>query len=69
MTEAKKTADKAAAPKKAAVTKANRPTDVVDVKNISDKTINTSVDSITPGEKGKATNAELKRWHKWLEKA
>lgn len=64
-------ADKAetAAPKKAAVSKANRPTDVVSVKNISGKRLNTSVDSIMPGEKGKATNAELRRLHAYLEKA
>ncbi|RLA03858.1 MAG: hypothetical protein DRQ47_04375 [Gammaproteobacteria bacterium] len=68
MAEAPKKAAKAAAPKKAAVSKANRPTDVIEVKNISSKLINTSVDSIQPGETGKATNGEVKRLHKFLEK-
>ena len=58
-----------AAPKKAAVSKANRPTDAVKVKNITLRRINTSVDSIAPGKTGKATNAELAKWHRYLEKA
>jgi hypothetical protein len=68
MAEADKKAKTAAAPKKAAAPKANRPTDLTSVKNITEKGVNTSVEFIAPGEVGKATNAELKKWHKFLEK-
>ena len=67
----KKAVKKAAAPQKAAVIPktAIGPTDIVAVKNIAPKAINTSVGCIQPGETGKATNAELIRWGKFLEKA
>ena len=69
MPVAPKKAVKSAAPKKAAGSNNSRPLDAVDVKNISDKRINTSQGCIQPGEQGKATNDELRRWNKILEKA
>ena len=42
---------------------------VVKVKNISDRLINTSKDSIKPGETGRATVAEFRTYGKWLKKA
>lgn len=62
-----KQAVKTATPKGVAAPKAKSPTDIVSVKNISRKQINTSVECIQPGEEGKATNDELRRWNKWLE--
>lgn len=39
----------------------------VEVKNISDRLINTSIGSIKPGEKGRATIAETHSYSKFLE--
>lgn len=67
MAESKKKATKAAAPKKA-VASVVAQKDVVDVKNISTRLINTSKGTILPGESGKATIAECRTYNKWLEK-
>lgn len=67
MNVAVKKAVKTATSKEVAAPKAKSPTDIVSVKNISRKQINTSVECIQPGEEGKATNDELRRWNKWLE--
>ena len=71
MTEAAtKKAVKAAPAAKAAevVKKAANQSDVVKVKNISAKAISTSKGRIEPGKTGKATVAELRQLHKFLEK-
>lgn len=57
----------AAAPKKAAAPV--KQSDVVEVRNISGHTINTSKGAIAVNKEGKCTVAELRQYNKYLVKA
>ena len=70
MTEAaaKKVVEAPAAKAAVASKKAAKPSGVVEVKNISKKVVPTSKGQIQPGKTGKATVAELRQLHRYLEK-
>ena len=59
--------DKTAVVKKVVKKKTAKRVKGVEVKNISDRVINTSLGSIPPGEKGRASVAETHSYSKFLD--